>query len=163
MAVPDFRVGPRAAAAALLLLTATLGVLAGIALDRTLLAPPPTPVSAPAPDRPPGRRWHEGMRHDESVPGGARHRYAERFARELDLTPEQQARIDSILQSQQERVRALRRESLPRFQEITRETRRAVEAVLTPEQREQIRLRQRRWRDTAREHWRERGAPTPER
>lgn len=162
MAMPDFRLGPRAVATVLLLLTGLVGLLAGIVLDRTLLAPPAT--AAPVPDRVEKRRWEDGTQRGERAPGGVRHRYAERFARELDLTPEQQAGIDSILRSQQERVRALRRESMPRFRQITQETREAVEAVLTSEQRERVRLRQRRWRDSPREEsWREGEAPTPER
>lgn len=135
--MPDSRFGPRLTAALLLTLVALVGVLAGVALERLVLAQPAG--AAPAVTAPPPR-----PADDEPRPGALmRRRFFEQMGRELELTPAQRVRIDSILVAQQQRVRELQRELRPRFREITRETRLAIDSVLTPEQRARIRELQR--------------------
>jgi Spy/CpxP family protein refolding chaperone len=127
--------GARAQAVLVLALVASLGALAGIIGDRMLADAPPQPP-APAFDRPdPGPGPGGG-------PGQAL-RYAQQIGVLLDLSEDQRARIDSILDVQQGRARELTRE----LRGVTEETRRQVEAVLTDEQRTQLRtLRQQRLR-----------------
>jgi len=138
--------GPRATAAILLALTFAVGILTGVALDRAWLLPAG-----------PHARWEREER--------VRERYRERLARELRLTPRQRAQIDSILREQQAQVRALRRRVAPEFRRIFQETRRKIEAVLTPEQRARLDVLRARWererRDRARD--RRRDPPPPQR
>jgi Spy/CpxP family protein refolding chaperone len=93
------------------------GLLAGVLVERTLLGPPVAEAAAaPASPR----------------PGSAEDR--ERMARELDLTAEQQARIDEILDEQQAQLREIMRETRPRTRALLQETRSRIEEVLTPAQ-----------------------------
>jgi Spy/CpxP family protein refolding chaperone len=119
-----------------LALVATLGALLGILGDRFIAArraaTPPIGMERPAPPR-------GGI-----VPGV---RYGEALAGRLDLSPSQQARIDSILAEDRVRARELTRQFQPQFRALADRTRQRVEAVLTPEQREQLRgMRQQRMR-----------------
>jgi Spy/CpxP family protein refolding chaperone len=145
--MPHFRLDPRGVAVVLLLLTGIMGILAGIMIDRTLLTVPHVAAPPVAPRASHGRDDREWR--DERVPGGMRRHYAERMARDLALTPEQRTRIDSILRAQQEQVRALRRETTPRFKDIADDTRTAIRAVLTPQQRERWQTLRQRWRGSA--------------
>ena len=61
--------------------------------------------------------------------------YADRMFALLDLTPEQRAAVDSLMDVQQERVRELTQRIQPRFQVITRETQQGIQRLLTPDQR----------------------------
>ncbi len=61
--------------------------------------------------------------------------FRERLARELDLTPEQRTRIDSLLDAQAAELRAIRGQTHPRIESTIARTRREIDAVLTPEQR----------------------------
>lgn len=113
-----------------LLLVAFAGGLAGVAMDRLILLPHMF--------RGPG--WHAGR------PGGPpRDRaFRERFAREVGLSPEQQIRIDSIMDHQGRELRAVRSRVQPQVDSIITRTRRQLDSVLTPEQRkkaEEIRKR----------------------
>jgi Spy/CpxP family protein refolding chaperone len=112
----------RPVVAALVLLVAVLaGAIVGVAIDRTLLQP----------------RMHGRFGFDWHGPHGPpRDReFRDRFARELGLTPEQQIRIDSIMDRQGLELRAVRGQVQPKLDSIISGTRRSLDSVLTPEQR----------------------------
>jgi len=71
-----------------------------------------------------GRRGGEGMR--------------DRFARELDLTPEQQRRVDSIMSQQTRDFRRIRAEMQPRFDSLLQRAQAGLDSVLTPAQRARL-------------------------
>lgn len=58
----------------------------------------------------------------------------ERLDRDLALTPEQHARIDTVLTRRESDLRAFMSEARPRFDAIATRTRAEIQAVLTPEQ-----------------------------
>ena len=105
----------------LLLLAAIVGGVTTLALDRTLHRPgPPLPADH-------GRR---------GSPHGERNRDPHDWlSRELGLSAAQRQRLDSLLARQMEEIRALREETRPRYDSISARTRRAVDSLLTPEQR----------------------------
>jgi Spy/CpxP family protein refolding chaperone len=104
-----------------LLIAVVAGVFAGIATDRLILLP----------------RMHFGPGHGPGGPHGPRDRaFRDRFAREVGLTPAQQTRIDSIMDRQGRELRAVRGLVQPRLDSIITRTRRALDSVLTPEQRQ---------------------------
>ena len=112
-------------AALVLLLVALAGVLAGVALDRTVLLPRDI---AERQDGMPGMRRREmPARQGE---------FRERFARALGLTDAQRVVIDSLMDHQLQELRRVRGESQPAVESAIRRTRRAIDSVLTPEQRE---------------------------
>lgn len=141
-----FDPGPRAKAATLLTLVGVLGVLVGVVLDRALIGrallagPAPAGVESLEPGPRAPRRGGMTMPTGTMRPG---HMGGLRFSHEmseaLELTAEQKAAIDSIMEENRLRVRALAREYNPRFRAIVEETRREVDAVLTDEQRERMR------------------------
>jgi Spy/CpxP family protein refolding chaperone len=158
------KLGPRGQAVIVLALVATLGALAGVlgerivaqqragALEATAPRPfrgPPGmmgrgPLASDATTRAPGQRGANGMMR---APAAAEVRYAERLSTMIELTAEQQVAIDSIVTEERRRVSELTAQLEPRFRQIAQETRQRVEAVLTPEQREQMRtMRQQRMR-----------------
>jgi Spy/CpxP family protein refolding chaperone len=61
-----------------------------------------------------------------------------RLDRELELTPAQHARIDTVLTRREADLRALMSEARPRFEAIATRTRSEIQAVLTPKQQEQF-------------------------
>jgi len=61
-----------------------------------------------------------------------------RLDRELDLTPEQHARIDTVLTRRESDLRALMTEARPRFEAIAARTRTEIRAVLTPAQQQKF-------------------------
>ena len=71
-------------------------------------------------------------------PPGLKGRMLERLDRELKLTPEQHARIDSVLTVRESDLRALMAETRPRFEAIANRTRTEIRAVLTPEQQDEF-------------------------
>jgi Spy/CpxP family protein refolding chaperone len=107
-------------ASALFLLIAVFvgGLLTGMLVERTVLAGPAVAEAAEPRVGTPARAVEDRAR----------------LVRELELTPEQEARIDVILDEQQDRIRELMKETRPRTREILKETRARVEEVLTPEQ-----------------------------
>jgi Spy/CpxP family protein refolding chaperone len=109
----------RLLATVVLLLVALAGGLAGIALDRRVLLP-----------RLFGPRFEHGLGHHPP------REFRKRLARELGLTAEQQTRIDSIMSRQGQELRAIRRGVQPQLDSIISRTRRELDSVLTPEQRE---------------------------
>jgi len=72
-----------------------------------------------------GRRGGDGMR--------------ERLARELDLTPDQQRRVDSIMGQQTRDFRRIREEMQPRFDSLLQRAQAGLDSVLTPDQRARLR------------------------
>jgi Spy/CpxP family protein refolding chaperone len=126
--------GPRAQAVLVLLLVATIGALSGILADRYVAA------------QRTGTPMQQGMDRTRMTmsPG---FRYGEGLTMSLDLSADQRIRIDSILAENRTRARELTLQYQPQFRALASQTRERVEAVLTPEQREQLRaLRQQRMR-----------------
>ena len=117
----------RLVATLVLALVAVSGILCGVALDRLVLSP-----------RFHARGWMFRPRV-ELAPGAARRELRERFARSLDLTADQSARIDTIMAHQLVRMHAIRDSVRPALDSVIVDTRRQIEAVLTPEQRERFR------------------------
>lgn len=114
-------------AAVVLLLVALAGVLGGIALERTVLTPR-TDAAAAGRERMPMRQ-RMPMRE---------HAFRSRFAEELDLTPEQRVVVDSLMDRQLRELRRIHGEERPRVESVIAETRRSIDSVLTPEQRERM-------------------------
>src|SRR5262245_42248541 len=113
----------KTAAIAMFFGTLLLGTVVGVILDRALLLDS-TAVTAfrPPDDRPPGSERFF-MRH---------------FASELDLTPHQQAALDSILASNRQQFDELRRRLHPRFSALRDSLDQQILVILTPEQREKF-------------------------
>ncbi len=116
-----WRPGGRLLAVLVLLLVAVAGGLAGVAIDRRVLQP----------------RKFEGHRfeHGPGLHGPRDREFRNRFARELGLSPDQQTRIDSIMEHQGHELRAIRHQVQPQLDSIVSRTRRQLDSVLTPEQR----------------------------
>lgn len=73
------------------------------------------------------------------VAGGPRSRDRfEQMAERLNLNADQKTKVQEILTDTREQVRALRRESQPKFDEIRRQADTRLEEVLTPEQWQQF-------------------------
>lgn len=88
----------------------------------------------------PGRGW-PGFAVGGPPPGPPPHvkgRMLQRLDRQLDLTPEQHARIDTVLTRREADLRALMTEARPRFEAIATRTRTEIQAVLTPAQQEKF-------------------------
>jgi len=116
----------RLLAVAVLLLVAIVGGLSALAFERLAWH------HRPGPGRPgfgagpgPGSAWHRPSR--------------ERFAHDLGLSAEQQARIDSLMRRQVRELRVVRERVQPEVDSIVARTRREIDAILTPEQREKAR------------------------
>ncbi len=60
--------------------------------------------------------------------------FLERFVKELGLSEEQRAKVQTIFENQRQKVEALHQEVFPRFDGIREETRQSVRGLLTPEQ-----------------------------
>jgi Spy/CpxP family protein refolding chaperone len=58
----------------------------------------------------------------------------DRFSRDLKLTAEQRTKLTAILEKTHKRLMSLRKEAGPKFEAIRKETSRAIEKILTPEQ-----------------------------
>jgi Spy/CpxP family protein refolding chaperone len=109
-------------AAIVLLLVGGAGIAIGVAVDRLVLY------------RHYGAAWTM-----EAPSSGAGQAIARQLARELDLTPAQQAKVDSIIARQMVAYDSLRREYQPRVQALMLATRAAIDSILTPPQRERLR------------------------
>jgi Spy/CpxP family protein refolding chaperone len=125
----------RATAVALLVVVALAGMGLGFAADRL----------ASRDRRPEGRRFGSGFGPPPEGrrgrgPGDPRRADAirERFARELDLTPDQARRVDSIMTRQMSDFRRLREEMQPRFDSLVVKAQAGIDSLLTPAQREKL-------------------------
>lgn len=111
---------------------AAVGLSAAILLPSALRAEPET---APAPDAP----------AQQQAPRGNRENPLRAALAQLELTDAQKAQIEAAFQAERTKLEALRDDTtMTREQKraqmgtIRTETRTAIEAILTPEQREQI-------------------------
>ena len=101
--------------------------IAGAAIDRALLMRRP----AMRPDG--GRRGPP-----QALEQGRRTAMLDRMTKELELTPAQRAGIDSIFQRTDSSLRAIRRESQPRIQQIFERSTAEVNARLDSTQRDKF-------------------------
>ncbi len=108
-------------------LTFAAGITGGVALDRRVFSAPRARATA------------TDARADSAQRGGHHAPVIERFATELELTPDQRGRIESILDSSRVRMRAVWEDVRPRYSAIIDSTRMRIEDVLTPEQVQQYR------------------------
>ena len=123
-----------------------VGVAFGIALDHRVLHRRPNRVAFNRSAGRPGDAFilSPGMPATARPPtpggSGARpERAIDAFARDLDLTDGQRTIADSILRHEFEQVTAIREETWPRMQAVMADTRRKVDSLLTPTQRERYR------------------------
>ncbi len=127
----DQSFSPRAMAAVVVGVTLLAGILVGIGLDRAFFRPS-----------------HMGPRYGDFGRGAnadsARQRMRAEFARQLHLTPDQAARIDTIMQRRTAALDSIRKETGPRIRALVGATRAQIDSVLTPEQRDQFRSLQHR-------------------
>lgn len=123
-------------AAVALLLVFAAGVAGGVALERLWLDADSGAEAA---------RSDRGYRDHRPV--------IERFSEELELTADQQAKIDTIVDGLQQRMRDMWAEARPRYRAMVDSAKARIEAVLTEEQVEKYRellereaeRRERRW------------------
>ena len=113
-----------------ILLVAAAGVASGVVLERRVLS---------RHDGASRGAWHRG----DPRAGSSRPMH-ERFGRDLDLTPAQSARIDSIFASHRGAIDSARAVSEPRIRAIIDQTRREIDSVLTPAQRDKMHARMQR-------------------
>jgi Spy/CpxP family protein refolding chaperone len=101
-----------------------VGVLVGVALDRAVLQ----------------HRWwaHRRFGPPGALMMGDPRRLSDRIARELDLTPAQRVRVDSIMARRIRDIEQVRQEVGPRVRQIFATTRAEIDSVLTPAQRERM-------------------------
>jgi Spy/CpxP family protein refolding chaperone len=113
----------RRMAGLVMLLIAVGGGAAGVALDRLVFLPMHFHGRPFGPGRggPPGPEMEQRAR--------------DRFSREIGLNADQQKRVDSLIDRQMTEFRAVRSEMQPRLDTIFSQTRKAIDAILTPEQR----------------------------
>ena len=130
---PDGGVSPRAMAAVVVCVTLIAGILVGIGLDRAFFRPRHGPFGLFAAFR--------GAPNADS----ARMRVRAEFARQLHLTPDQQTRIDTIMQRRTAVLDSIRKATMPQIRSLIGATQAQIDSVLTPEQRDKFqRLRQHR-------------------
>lgn len=119
------RVPPRVAAALLLTGMFAIGVVAGVALERT------------RDRRGPERRVRDGV-PVWALPERDQRRHWARVSDQLALTPEQRAQVDSILTRRAHQLDAARAAVEPTMSAIMSSARSQIDSVLTPEQLSQI-------------------------
>jgi Spy/CpxP family protein refolding chaperone len=80
------------------------------------------------------KRHFLGPPHSGDVPG----RMREHLQRELDLTPEQSAKIAPIVDATSAKLEAIRVETAERVRQVMEESKREIAPQLTPEQQEKL-------------------------
>jgi Spy/CpxP family protein refolding chaperone len=123
-----------------LVLVAAAGVASGVVLERAVLArhgDRGRGHGGPG-GRGPDGRGPDGERGPEHGP------MHERFGRDLGLTPVQESKIDSIFARHRPAIDSARAVSEPRIRAIIDQTRREIDSVLTPEQRDRMHARMKR-------------------
>jgi Spy/CpxP family protein refolding chaperone len=123
-----FKVSPRVLAALVIVLTLLVGGLAGAVVDRTLVRPR---LDGPRAGGPP-----PGPQRDRDRQEKGRERFVQQMKRDLDLSAQQVARIDSITREGMQKMDALRRDQRARSHALIDSTRVLVDSVLTPQQRQ---------------------------
>ena len=118
------------------------GVVTGGLVVRTRVVqqeatPQPVPNIAAAPTPPP---------HATNLAPG-RQLFLQRVRRELDLTPEQSAKIDEIMAESHKRIAKIYEPVTPQAREESRRVRQEIMAQLTPEQRRKFNQSVKRQRD----------------
>jgi len=110
---------PRLLATVLLIVAVAVGLLGGIALERGVLHP---------------RGMATWGGHHHHRPGGLRWRFERQLTKELDLSPEQRRRVDSLLEAHENHSRALMRGVAPQLREVAGRAEAGLREILTPEQ-----------------------------
>jgi len=123
-------------AIALLAVVGLAGMGLGFAADRLALHHDRGGGRRFGPSDGPGRGMRDGGRGMRERRGGDGMR--ERLARELDLTPDQQRRVDSIMTQQTRDFRRIREEMQPRFDALLQRAQAGLDSVLTVEQRARL-------------------------
>jgi Spy/CpxP family protein refolding chaperone len=119
----------RILAVVVLLTIGLAGMAGGVALDRYVILP-----------RRYGMRPPDGPRF---FPGGGRQAFIDRLNHYLELTPEQRTRFDSLMNAEDLELRHAREIAQPHIDSIVSETRREIDSILTPAQRDKLhRLRE---------------------
>lgn len=132
---PDGAFSPRAMAAVVVAATLIAGILVGIGLDRAFFRPRRPAFGAFGAMRDPVRPNADSVRA---------HMLAG-LARQLRLTPDQEARIDTIMMRRMAMLDSIRKATSPQIRALIGATRAQIDSVLTPEQRDKFRsLRQHR-------------------
>ena len=117
---------PRAMAAMVVCVTLIAGILVGIGLDRAFLRPKHGPFG-------PFAAMRGGPNADS-----ARMRIRAEIAQKLHLTPDQQARIDTIMRRQTAVLDSIRKTTMPQIRTLIGATQAQIDSILTPEQREKF-------------------------
>jgi Spy/CpxP family protein refolding chaperone len=143
-----WRPSERVIAAIALVSTLLVGIVIGVTLDRTMLAPRGKF----------SRARMESMRTAMKDPDWGkkmRQKGRDRMVRELGLTTEQAARVDTIMARRSGAFKAARTEAEARARSMIDTTRMMIDSVLTPDQRVKFKaMHDRRKRD-----WRGRSGP----
>jgi len=116
----------RGTAAVVLALCVSVGIIAGVVVDRVLLIP--NQIGR----RPPATRGPRGLWPASQAAS------RDRLARELSLTDSQRVKLDSVLSRQTARFRTTREKIQPEMDSIFEQTRAQIDSLLTPAQREQL-------------------------
>jgi Spy/CpxP family protein refolding chaperone len=93
--------------------------------------------------------------------GDMSERMRHRLQKELDLTPEQMAKISPILDKATAQLQQVRSDTGQRVREILNDTHRQMEPHLTDEQREKLKQIEERHRRRHRGHWQHEFSPEP--
>jgi Spy/CpxP family protein refolding chaperone len=78
-----------------------------------------------------GQEQHEGR-------GGRRHEPLERMTEKLNLTPEQKAKVQPILDQAKPKIAAIHQEAMQKMKTVMDETIAQLRPMLTPEQQKQL-------------------------
>jgi Spy/CpxP family protein refolding chaperone len=124
---------PRAIASLLLIVTFLVGALAGAAMNQVLGA-------RTAPEQTPSATAHDERRGDE------RERRNRGPYHALELSAEQRARVDSLLDERHRRIDEIFKRGEPEMHAVMQSTKAEIEAGLTARQRAQLEELRAQWR-----------------
>ena len=131
-ALQRFHVPPRSLAVVVIGAIMLAGVVAGVAIDRVLLAPSAQAVF-------PDTGFHPLSSALRSPTPEERRRLRAELSRQLALTPAQDSAFEAIMMQRAGEFSALREEIRPRVDRLVSDVRSDMEQVLTPAQRERFR------------------------
>jgi len=123
---PDGTLSARSMAAVVVSATLIAGILVGIGLDRAFFRPPRRPAFGAFVTR-------HGPNADS-----ARQVMRATLGRQLGLTPDQEARIDTIMQRRMAALDSIRKATGLEIRALIGATRAQIDTVLTPEQRDKF-------------------------